>query len=350
MKCRLRTLRILAAFVPAIPLVACGWAEVRAPVPGPYGAAPPTTQGPSARRPPAAVAPVPRPSVASPSAASQPGTVVVQTGDSLYGIARRHNVSPRGLIDANGLRPPYNLLVGQRLTLPVSREHVVREGDTLYGISRRYDVDMYALARANEMGPPYTILTGQRLRLPAATLGPPLAATDGAGTAGEKTVDDRRGPLGPAVTMRAAPEGQPPRPPDPPPLKGAGPLQFRWPVRGEVISAFGPKAQGRHNDGINIAVPAGTEVRAAEAGVVVYAGNELRGFGNLILIKHAEGWITAYAHAEEILVTRNQRIRRGEVIARVGRTGGLDRPQLHFEMRRGSRAVDPQQHLGVRPV
>jgi murein DD-endopeptidase MepM/ murein hydrolase activator NlpD len=120
---------------------------------------------------------------------------------------------------------------------------------------------------------------------------------------------------------------------------------FYWPVRGRILSVFGAAAGGTHNDGINIAAPAGTVVNAAENGTVAYAGNELRGFGNLLLVKHADGWVTAYAHNEVLLVKVGDKIRRGQPIARVGASGGVAEPQLHFELRRGTKAVDPLDHL-----
>ena len=118
-----------------------------------------------------------------------------------------------------------------------------------------------------------------------------------------------------------------------------------WPVRGKVLSGFGPKSKGLHNDGINIAASRGSAVRAAESGVVAYAGNELRGFGNLLLIKHAGGWVTAYAHNETLLVKAGDKVSKGQSIARVGSTGNVTKPQLHFELRRGKRAIDPRRHL-----
>ena len=127
-----------------------------------------------------------------------------------------------------------------------------------------------------------------------------------------------------------------------PPHPGRG---FAWPVRGSVLVGYGPGANGTQNDGINIAAPLGTPVLAAGDGVVAYAGNELRGFGNLILLKHEDGWTTAYAHCESILVKRGDRVRRGQPIARVGATGAVSEPQLHFELRRGTRALDPQGYL-----
>jgi murein DD-endopeptidase MepM/ murein hydrolase activator NlpD len=120
---------------------------------------------------------------------------------------------------------------------------------------------------------------------------------------------------------------------------------FYWPVRGKLLSAYGPAATGTHNDGLNIAAPEGTDVAATESGVVAYAGDELRGYGNLILIKHADGWVSAYGHNKEMLVHKGDHVRRGEVIAKVGTTGGVGQPQLHFELRQGTKAIDPLDHL-----
>ena len=114
---------------------------------------------------------------------------------------------------------------------------------------------------------------------------------------------------------------------------------------GEVIAAFGKRPDGTHNDGINIAVPQGTEVHAAESGRVAYAGNELKGYGNLVLIRHDNGWVSAYAHADQILVKRDDVVRRGQVIAKAGKTGTVDQPQLHFELRQGAKPVDPLPHM-----
>ncbi|MGC1250491.1 MAG: peptidoglycan DD-metalloendopeptidase family protein, partial [Xanthobacteraceae bacterium] len=121
---------------------------------------------------------------------------------------------------------------------------------------------------------------------------------------------------------------------------------FRWPVRGRVIAAFGPKPNGLQNDGINVAVPEGTPIKAAEDGVVAYAGNELKGYGNLVLIRHANGFVTAYADASEIMVKRGDTVKRGQVIAKSGETGNVTSPQLHFEIRKGATPVDPAQYLG----
>ena len=122
--------------------------------------------------------------------------------------------------------------------------------------------------------------------------------------------------------------------------------KFRWPANGRVIAGFGPSSNGQQNDGINIAVPENTPVKAAEDGVVAYAGNELKGYGNLVLVRHPNGYVTAYAHAKELLVKRGDQIKRGQVIARSGQTGNVNAPQLHFEIRKGASPLDPMKFLG----
>ncbi len=121
--------------------------------------------------------------------------------------------------------------------------------------------------------------------------------------------------------------------------------RFRWPVKGRIISKFGAKRNGVRNDGINFSVPHGSEIRAAEGGVVAYAGNELKGYGKLILIRHKGKWVSAYAHNSKLLVRRGQRISRGQVIAHAGKTGSVNQPQLHFELRKGSKPVDPLKYM-----
>ena len=120
---------------------------------------------------------------------------------------------------------------------------------------------------------------------------------------------------------------------------------FRWPVRGKVITSYGAKTNGKANDGINLAVPEGTPVKAAEDGVVAYSGNELKGYGNLVLVRHSNGYVTAYAHASELMVKRGDTIKRGQIIAKSGQSGEVGSPQLHFEIRKGSSPVDPLQFL-----
>jgi len=265
----------------------------------------------------------------SSSLPSSGGTgVVVQKGDTVYAIARRYGVTPRGIIETNGLRPPYTLYPGDRLFLPAARAHTVRKGETVFGIARNYGVDMRTLAAINQIRPPYLIEVGQRLVIPSP---------------GQKVASAPRRSSAPPPPRKAAPRKTAKPLPAPPPRTSR---RFAWPAKGPVISNFGPKAGGLHNDGINIALAVGTPVKAAEAGVVAYAGNELRGYGNLVLIRHAGGWTSAYAHNLSLDVKRGQKVKKGEVIARSGQTGGVAQPQLHFELRKGTQAVDPKRYLG----
>ncbi|MEX2647559.1 MAG: peptidoglycan DD-metalloendopeptidase family protein, partial [Alphaproteobacteria bacterium] len=151
-------------------------------------------------------------------------------------------------------------------------------------------------------------------------------------------------PPAPAVEATPAPVLVAAAVPQPAPRSEA---LFAWPVKGEILSTFGPKPGGLNNDGINIAAPSGTPVLAAENGVVVYAGNEIPGFGNLLLIRHADGWATAYAHNARLLVGRDDRVARGQPIAEAGATGSVTTPQVHFEVRKGNDPVDPMKYLAA---
>jgi murein DD-endopeptidase MepM/ murein hydrolase activator NlpD len=255
---------------------------------------------------------------------------VVTRKETVYGISRRYGVPLRSVIDANDLAPPYALRIGQTLVIPMQREHLVAKGETVYSISRRYGVELTELVRLNRIAPPYTIRPAQRLMLPDSRPAAPVAAGVSAGPAGKTLVAVR--------PARAAPLAIP----QPAPRAGN---KFLWPVKGRIILGYGPKQNGLHNDGINIKAPRGAPIRAAENGVVAYVGNELRGFGNLVLIKHAGGWVTAYAHTDQVLVRRGDKVRRGQTIGRVGSTGNVASPQLHFEVRKGTQAVDPMRML-----
>ncbi len=311
----------------------------------------------------------------SQSPVASDGMHSVRRGETLYAISRAYGVPLRALITENGLSPPYELEIGQRLRIPASRVHTVVSGDTVYGISRQYGVSMSELVRANQIAPPYTIRLGQQLAIPGSmarstnTVSAPAQPSSGASdvpppnnppqTAAvpDQPLPPQPDPPSPPVPVEPdyGPDGvvypiEKPRPPvrlvgpipQPPALSGDG---FLWPVRGSVLSTFGPKDGGQHNDGINIAAPRGTPILAAETGVVAYAGDNLPGFGNMILIRHDDGFITAYAHAEALLVERGQVVRRGQAIARVGSTGTVDVPQVHFQIREGREAIDPRRHL-----
>jgi len=254
----------------------------------------------------------PRASVARAAAVkpAPPSTsrVTVGKGDTVYAISRRYGVTVRAVIDTNKLRPPYLLKPGQTLNIPVGSSYVIKRGDTVYGVSRANGITMNDLVRINGLKQPYALRVGQTLKLPGRSAASP-------------------------TRVAIAP---------PPQISGKG---FMWPVSGSVISNYGPKQAGFHNDGVNIRAPHGSSVYASESGVVVHASNKLRGYGNLILIKHQNGWVTAYAHNDKLLVNKGQQVVRGQVVAQVGSTGRVNSPQLHFEMRKGSRAVNPTLYL-----
>jgi murein DD-endopeptidase MepM/ murein hydrolase activator NlpD len=241
---------------------------------------------------------------------------------------------PTPAIGAAPLPPADSELSASGLSAREPGVHRARSGETAYSVARRYGVDAYAVITANNLIPPFNLYEGQRLVIPGTT---GTAGTPPAPQSHQRPPARASGaPADPADQAAALTRPNAPR-------REAG--SFDWPVEGSVISEFGPKGGGRYNDGINIAAPLGTPVRAAESGVVAYAGNEVRGFGNMLLLKHPNGWVTAYAHNQELLVQRGERVRRGQVIARVGSSGSVDRPQLHFEVRKGKQAVDPMREL-----
>jgi murein DD-endopeptidase MepM/ murein hydrolase activator NlpD len=201
----------------------------------------------------------------------------------------------------------------------------VRPGDTLYSIAKRFGIDYRLLARRNRIRYPYTIYVGQELSL--TRMAPP----------------SERIPTPPEREVGRAPV-QPRHVDISPPDRGYARMRLMWPVKGTITSGFGNQGHRMH-DGIDIAAPRGTPVRAAAAGEVVYSDNRLAGYGRLIIIRHAGDLFTAYAHNERNLVSRGDKVKQGEIIARVGETGRATGPHLHFEVRRGPTPVDPLAYL-----
>jgi murein DD-endopeptidase MepM/ murein hydrolase activator NlpD len=327
---------------------------------------------------------VPLHSVAATHAPVQGTTIIVGTSDTLETLSRRYNVSAAAILQANGYKGPRTLSPGQQLIIPhptavvaapalaspaskpvavasaAPSVHVVNPGDTLLSIAHRHHVSVAELARANGIEPSTKLKLGMKITVPGAKAAAAAAAAPLAQPA--VAVAQPAAPLAPPATKlavvtpdpqqkarlaQAAPTAEDRAAENP--VKAAeatGALPtFRWPVRGKVITSYGAKTNGKANDGINLAVPEGTPVKAAEDGVVAYSGNELKGYGNLVLIRHSNGYVTAYAHASELLVKRGDTIKRGQVIAKSGQSGEVGSPQLHFEIRKGSSPVDPLQFL-----
>jgi murein DD-endopeptidase MepM/ murein hydrolase activator NlpD len=322
----------------------------------------------------------------APAQAGQGGTkIIVGTSDTLEIIARRYNVSTAAILQANGYKGPRALSPGQQLIIPrptstaavpapalassvskpaaaPSSVHIVNKGDTLHNIARRNHVPVGDLARANNLDTSAKLSIGMKLTVPGAkgAMAEPAVAP-AAPAAPAQQMAALSPPATRAVTPAASQQSArlaqsnvnlqtEEKPAEP--AANAKPSEttsalpsFRWPVRGKVITGYGAKTNGKANDGINLAVPEGTPVKAAEDGVVAYSGNELKGYGNLILVRHSNGYVTAYAHASELLVKRGDTIKRGQIIAKSGQSGEASSPQLHFEIRKGSSPVDPLQFL-----
>jgi murein DD-endopeptidase MepM/ murein hydrolase activator NlpD len=271
-------------------------------------------------------------------AAELPGQVTVQPGDTVYAIARRTGASPQAIIAINRLSPPYRLEVGEIIRVPANSvppsraaaqpprasSHVVKAGDTLFSISRATGAPVDAIAKANALGAPYSLRVGQTLRIPG--------GSETVAAAAPRAPEADVGDLARSVSYGST-------------TIKPGSL-FDWPVQGRVIGSFGLSDAGKRNDGVNIAAPVGTPVRAAADGEVVYRGSELEGYGNLLLIKHEDGFVTAYAHNDAMLVRKGDRVRKGQVIAKVGQTGSASEPQLHFEIRQNLKAIDPVALMG----
>jgi murein DD-endopeptidase MepM/ murein hydrolase activator NlpD len=316
--------------------------------------------------------------------------VTVAPGETVESISRRHGVPVAVIMEANKLASPNAIQAGQRLVIPRysspavatapqpsrltapaaprpvppvtasaapraagpinSGVHVVAPGETLTKIAHLYGKSLAEIAKANNILPYSKLSIGDRIIIPGARVGsttteaeptaappaPPKASSNKAvasaapAQSASMVTQAADNPGGADTAVKAATEATP---------------GFRWPVRGRIIAGFGPKPNGQQNDGIDVAVPENTPIKAAEDGVVAYAGSELKGYGNLVLVRHPNGYVTAYAHAKELLVKRGDQIKRGDVIAKSGQSGNVDAPQLHFEVRKGSAPVDPMQFL-----
>ncbi len=256
-------------------------------------------------------------------------TVRVRKGDTLYSISRRYNVPVRGLIQENKILAPYIIKVGQTLKMPTQKTYTVRKGDTLYSIARKHNLSVNQVARQNKLSAPYTLKPGQKLILQSWDEGGTTSKTNQ--TAPKKTNQKTT-----ATSVRKKDIKVP---------NSAKNKKFNRPVQGKVIQKFGMTSNGTYNDGINISAPKGTPILSAEKGTVAYAGSDLKGYGNLVLVRHDGGWFTAYAHADKILVKKGDVIRLRQKIATVGQSGGVKQPQLHFEVRYKSKPLDPALYL-----
>lgn len=333
--------------------------------------------------------------------------ITVQQGDTIDSVVKRYGVPAYAIAEANNLPNGSTLRPGQRLVIPKYEAtgstvaprvasappqpkpaisapattapapggphvHIIQPGETLMKLSRQYNKPLVEIARANNIPPSTLVKVGDRIVIPGvrgqvAAVKPPQAVPvaqaqpkPAAPVLAQAQPKPAAAPApqklaaAPVAAVPAAPQtavnvvtpaAQSPEPPKVKQEVTAATPSFRWPVNGRVIQAFGPRPSGAQNDGINISVPEGTAIKAAEDGVVAYAGNELKTYGNLVLIRHSNGYVTAYAHASEITVKRDDVVKRGQVIAKAGQTGSVNAPQVHFEIRKGSTPVDPAPFL-----
>jgi len=286
--------------------------------------------------------------------------ITVQTGDTVSELAERYDATARQIIIINNIRPPYQIQSGQKLRLPPSqRLYRVQEGDSLSGIAAKFKVNSEEIAVINFLPPPYRLNQGDWLGIPLSDREKPLQNKEL--LSGERkssknlksdsiivTTEDLK-PLSlgrePLVSSKKAIVSKPER------RLGASveraakasglEKEFLTPLDGPVISDFGSQADGRRNDGINISAPKGAPVRSVQDGEVIYSGDALQGYGNLVLIKHRDGYVSAYAHMESILAKRGVTVSKGQTIGTVGSSGGVPSPQLHFELRKNNVAIDP---------
>ncbi len=337
-----------------------------------------------------------------------PDVIVVERGDTLYSLAKKNNTTIAELAKINNLKEPYTLSVGQKLSTrmaksaeqqivkPVEKpvpnviseekvkeikqqkavktekkvikeevkpnstkrvevtEITVAKGDTLYSLSRKYQIPVNDLAVMNKLSAPFSLSVGQKLKVPKLA----EVQTKPAVTV-KKAVDNKK--ITTSATTKAKPK--PEKQPDTKvkektkdtkttttkqssqKIAARSSSKFSWPVRGKILSGYGPKTGGLVNDGINISAALGTPVKAAENGVIAYAGNEVKGMGNLIIIQHSDGWMTVYAHLDSMDVRRGVRVNVGQQIGKIGKTGKVDKPQLHFEIRKGTKSYNPTNYL-----
>ncbi|WP_208987603.1 peptidoglycan DD-metalloendopeptidase family protein [Roseibium marinum] len=319
--------------------------------------------------------------------------VQVRQGDDLNSMARRYGVPIQALVAVNGIEDPKNVRPGQSIIVPT---YVYAEGNASTSVTEGETSRVKLPASRDDVAVTSAVPTSAgSMPRPAKQPGFAEISRDETGNGGVQRVSTlpKRKPGGSdRVLTTASISSQVPAPPRQPdvgrdvatapsgsvgssslpqpaltreqapsePIKtpavvasvqedvDASTETFRWPVRGRIISDFGAKPGGGKNEGVNLAVPEGTPVKAADDGTVIYSGNELKGYGNLILVRHSEGWVTAYAHNSELKVKRGDKIRRGDVVALAGATGSVNQPQVHFELRQGNKPVDPLKHLPQR--
>ena len=244
-------------------------------------------------------------------------------GDNLYSISKKFNIPIQKIIKSNKITSPFKIFPNQKIFLPRNKVYTVKKGDTLYSISRKFKTDLFSLSVLNKLNNVNQIKVNQKILIPEYILKP-------------KKIKQKEKPLQKTENKKIIKKKL---------LTNKVDTDFIWPVKGKILNNFGSETPGFFNDGINISSNLGTSVKASLEGEIVYSGNEIPGYGNLILIKHSKNWITAYAHLEKILKKKGNYVKKGETIGLVGKTGNVSEVQLHFEIRKGKEAVNPLKYL-----
>ena len=330
----------------------------------------------------------------------QDTVIIVEKGDTVYSLARKNNLTVDEFAKINNLKEPYTLSIGQRLTTKVNvtqpkvpnviseekvkeikaakqvnqqqktesvkpntttkvelQEITVAKGDTLYSISRKYEIPVNDLAVINKLSAPFALSVGQKIKVPrldavqtrSADAVKQTSAKQPDTTKSKAETKSTTKPVEASKSTKQETTQKSKISSDPskqlPKISMRSGTKFSWPVRGKILSGYGAKNSGLFNDGINISAPRGTDVKAAENGVVAYAGNEVKGMGNLVIMQHSDGWMTVYAHMDSMSVKRGTAVVVGQTIGKIGMTGKVDKPQLHFDIRKGTKAYDPVAYL-----
>ncbi len=273
-------------------------------------------------------------------------TILVKKGDSVSKIAQHYGMSSGEIIKLNKLRKPYEIMVGQKLVLPAYKLYKVKKGDFVSKIAKNYHLSTQDIISANHLKKPYEIMVGQTLRVPYVGKSVKVASHPHSKKATSKKYSAKKKKASAKKTRVARHTAK---------TKSKKYAQshskkrslgrFLWPTRGKIISKFGSNRMGEFNDGINISAREGMKIHASENGTVVYTGNELKGYGNLLIIRHSGGWLTAYAHQKNFILKKGDKVKKGQIIGYVGKTGNVKSPQLHFAIRKGLEAVDPLKYL-----
>lgn len=300
-----------------------------------------------------AAAPPPSPPVEATPAATpdavevEKQTYIVKPGDTLSRIVARTGAGADAIARENDLKAPFTVRPGQKLKIPAGRYHLVGKGERGIAIARAYGVDWSRIAELNHLEEPFLLRAGERLLIPSTKEVAKMSMEERARAFRidiEDLVSGNEPALAPkakpALPVKTAARPVPASVPVAEPAASSFAGRFVWPVTGELLRRYGLQPTGGRNDGINIRAKMGDTVRAAADGVVAYAG-DLAAFGKLVLVRHGNGWLTAYGHAESLLVTRGQAVKQGQPIAKAGASGSAREPQLHFEIRDGRKPVNP---------